>query len=269
MKVFGIDFTSRPTNRKPITCLRCELGGGVLQAGELIEIPNYNGFEKQLSSAGPWIAGLDFPFGQSERLITNLGWPKNWSEYIEHVARLDRASFRSMLEDYKRDRAVGDKEHRRIVDAEAGSISPQKLYGVPVALMFYEGARRLAASGVNIPVLRETQSDRTVVESYPGVLARAIIGKRPYKSDTRKKQTEEQLEARRHIYEGLRAIAPREYGFVVQADPKLCLDPSGDELDALLCAVQAAWAWKMRAARYGIPERASPLEGWISDPGLI
>ena len=30
MRIYGIDFTSRPTRRKPITCLECRLDGGVL-----------------------------------------------------------------------------------------------------------------------------------------------------------------------------------------------------------------------------------------------
>jgi hypothetical protein len=40
---------------------------------------------------------------------------------------------------------------------------------------------------------------RTVVEAYPGVLARSLIGNRPYKTDTKSKQTQEQLIARKDI----------------------------------------------------------------------
>jgi len=46
-------------------------------------------------------------------------------------------------------------------------------------------------------------------------------------------------------------------------------DPSGDQLDALLCAVQAAWSWLRRDEGYGVPARADLLEGWITDPALI
>ena len=43
-------------------------------------------------------------------------------------------------------------------------------------------------------------------------------------------------------------------------------DASGDKLDAVLCAIQAAWAWKKRDRRYGRPHSADKLEGWIADP---
>lgn len=35
MKIYGIDFTSRPQRRKPVTCLECRLDGDGLEAGEL------------------------------------------------------------------------------------------------------------------------------------------------------------------------------------------------------------------------------------------
>jgi hypothetical protein len=38
-------------------------------------------------------------------------------------------------------------------------------------------------------------------------------------------------------------------------------DGSGDLLDAVICAVQAAWASRQR--RYGIPANAPKGEGWI------
>ena len=43
-----------------------------------------------------------------------------------------------------------------------------------------------------------------------------------------------------------------------------CLDDaSGDSLDAVLCAVLAAWAWRRRAEGWGLPADTDPLEGWI------
>ena len=78
MKVIGIDFTSRPTKSKPLTCLNCEFDGTVLKATELLEWPSFEGFDKFLCSSGPWIAGIDFPFGQARKFIENIGWPKSW-----------------------------------------------------------------------------------------------------------------------------------------------------------------------------------------------
>ena len=83
----------------------------------------------------------------------------------------------------------GDKEHRRQTDFAAGSISPQKLYGVPVGLMFFEGAPRWWKQGSPIPHLQQGDPKRIVIEAYPGVLARQIIDRRKYKDDT-KEQTD-------------------------------------------------------------------------------
>jgi hypothetical protein len=43
----------------------------------------------------------------------------------------------------------------------------------------------------------------------------------------------------------------------------LAQDASGDSLDAVLCLVQAAWAQRHGAPRYGLPQRLDSLEGWI------
>ena len=43
-------------------------------------------------------------------------------------------------------------------------------------------------------------------------------------------------------------------------------DPTADLLDAVLCAVQAAWA--SAQPDYGIPPHCERAEGWIVDPVL-
>lgn len=267
MRIYGIDFTSVPKRRKPLTCLSCEFDGVLLNCNELIEFENYSKFEKFLISNGPWVAGIDFPFGLPRKFIENMGWPKSWPEYVENIRHFSREGFRKILEDYKSDRAVGDKEHLRAADKIYGGVSPQKQYGVPVALMFFEGAKRLLDSPANIPFLRPNDDHRTIFESYPGYLARLLIGKTPYKSDTRKKQTEEKLEAREELFRQL--CSPNfalKLGFEINANPSLVNDPSGDEIDALLCAVQAAYAWKSRDKNYGMPNDVDTLEGWIAGP---
>ena len=59
------------------------------------------------------------------------------------------------------------------------------------------------------------------------------------------------------------------YGFDLDAPMTLANDPSSDELDALLCALQAAWGWSMRERGYGAPDGYDRLEGWICDPALL
>ena len=269
MRVYGIDFTSAPRRAKTITCLECELEGRCLRAGALREWPDFAAFEAALIRPGPWIAGIDFPFGQARRFIDTIGWPDTWAGYVDHVGTLSRDAFRRELDAYRASRPAGDKEHRRETDVAAGSISPQKLYGTPVGLMFFEGAPRLRAAGVTIPGLQTGDPGRIVVEAYPGVMARALIGRRGYKQDARGKQTAAQARARTDLLEQVTAgAAERYYGLSVVAPVALANDPGGDHLDALLCAVQAAWAWERRLSGFGPPDGFDALEGWIADPAV-
>ena len=101
MKVFGVDFTSRPRKTKPITCAECRFDGQVLTLTSIDSFANFTAFETWLGSPGPWIAGLDFPFGQPCKLIQNLGWPSTWSDYMALIAAMPREEFVQLLEDYK------------------------------------------------------------------------------------------------------------------------------------------------------------------------
>lgn len=267
MNIVGIDFTSRPSKSKPLTCLKCTFDGETLRAKKLIEWRSYVGFEEFLRSSGPWIGGVDFPFGQARRFIENIGWSDRWADYVGLIGSMDRAEFRSVLDAYRKPRSDGDKEHRRLTDVAAGSISPQKLYGVPVGLMFFEGAPRLLDAGVTVPGVLNGDPNRIVIEAYPGVLAKRLISRRSYKQDNRKKQTSGQAEARRDLLGKILDGAHDEgYEFRVEAPLDLCADPTGDQLDALLCAMQAAWSWQRRANGFGAPSNLDASEGWIADP---
>jgi Protein of unknown function (DUF429) len=250
-------------------CLRCDFDGEVLRAGNLERWSDFSTFESELKEQGPWIAGIDFPFGQASKFIERIGWPRDWLGYVRHADSLGRDGFRKALDTFREGQVEGDKEHRRETDVAAGSISPQKLYGVPVGLMFFEGAPRLVRSEVTIPHLQVGEPDRIVVEAYPGVLARKLVGRRSYKHEEKKKQTPGRLGARQDILRGLTRWLPSGlYGFRIDAPVSLCDDPAGDDLDALLCAVQAAWAWRNRLNRFGAPSNVNPDEGWIADPSL-
>lgn len=269
MQIYGIDFTSRPKSSKPITCLHCVLKGNRLRANSLAEWYDFKAFEAALRRPGPWVAGIDFPFGQARKFIETIGWPTTWQGYSEHVMTLGRAGFRAALDNYRASRPKGDKEHRRTTDIAAGALSPQKLYGTPVGLMFFEGAPRLRTAGVTIPGLQAGDPDRIVVEAYPGILARSIIGRRSYKQDTKAKQTADQQQARKDLLQALINNAVyRTHGLHVEAPLWLADDPGADHLDALLCAIQAAWAWTQRDRDFGAPDSTDPLEGWIADPTL-
>jgi hypothetical protein len=137
--------------------------------------------------------------------------------------------------------------------------------------MFFEGAPRLLSCHANILPVRPSNTGATIVEAYPVLVARRWSNGLPYKTDTRSKQTILQAKTRRGILAGLQSTEFRTiYGFEVRLDQdardRVINDPAGDQLDALLCAVQAAWAYGRRADGYGIPKNIDPLEGWIVDP---
>ena len=188
MRVWGVDFTSRPSRRKPITLARCQLDGERLTFEALETCSDFESFEAYLIRSGPWIAGFDFPFGQSARFLSNVSWDGgDWASVISRVAAMDRSAWRAFLETYKADRQAGDREHSRGFERGTGAASPQKLYGVPVALMFYEGAPRLLNAGLTIPGLVTGDPARVAVEAYPGMLARRFT-RASYKSESRRRE---------------------------------------------------------------------------------
>ena len=191
MDVYGIDFTSRPRKPKPITCRHCRLEGDLVRALAPSDLTSFTDFEAALDRPGPWIAGIDFPFGQARRFVDDVRWPTPWKDYVRHADGLGKAGFEAILNAYRKAQPEGDKEHRRRTDIIAGALSPQKLYFIPVGKMFFQGAPRLLHAGVEIPHLQAGDRDRIVVEAYPGVLARAVT-RESYKSDVKKKQTESQ-----------------------------------------------------------------------------
>lgn len=281
MKIFGLDFSSAPTRRKPVTCAVCELHESVapddipmLSLQHCLTMPTFADFEAFLSTDGPWLAALDFPFGQPHQLIANLGWPMAWTDYIRLIASMNKATFEETLAQYRATRLPGDKQHLRITDRRANARSPMMLHRVPVGKMFFQGAPRLLASGVSILPCRPTSSNSIVVEGYPALVARKWLGKRSYKSDERARQTVEQMEARRELLAGLCSSALcAQYGIRLsiadEMSAMLIEEPMGDLLDALLCAIQAAWAYTQRENNYGIPLNSDKNEGWIVDPAMM
>ena len=268
MNIYGLDFTSAPSHRKPITCATCTLVSGILRVEDFAEFPGFEGFEVFLAQPGPWIAGLDFPFGQPSKLVRNLQWGNTWEAYVGLIARMSKPEFVATLAAYRQPRPKGDKQHLRRTDEIANSRSPMMLYGVPVGKMFFEGAPRLLQTGVQVVPCRMNGDSRVVVEAYPALVARKWIETNGYKSDTKRKQTAAHRDARQAIVDGLSADCRRHYGFEVRLSDELAADfvadPSGDRLDAFLCAVQAAWA--STQTDYGVPAECDPIEGWIVDP---
>jgi hypothetical protein len=78
----------------------------------------------------------------------------------------------------------------------------------------------------------------------------------------------EKEEARDHIVRGLCSHELFEhYGLTLELASEmadiLIREPMADSLDAVLCAIQAAWAYTKRDEGYGIPAGCNKDEGWI------
>ncbi len=204
MTIHGLDFTSAPNRHKPITCATCTLEDQTLRVQDFTTFTTFEQFEAFLAQPGPWIAGLDFPFGQCRKLVTNLAWGETWAEYVSKVSLMTMQEFEAALTAYREPRAKGDKQHLRQTDEKAKSRSPMMLYGVPVGRMFFQGAPRLLKSGVQVVPCHMNGDSRVVVEAYPALVARKWISMSGYKSDDRSKQTPAHQEARRAIVNGVR-----------------------------------------------------------------
>ncbi|GAC1621250.1 MAG: hypothetical protein NVS4B11_14130 [Ktedonobacteraceae bacterium] len=274
MNIFGLDFTSAPSPRKPITCAVCELRASTLFVKDILALSTFVAFEAFLCQEGPWIAAFDFPFGQPRKLLANLGWPQTWEGYVQHASAMGKTLFEETLTCYQASRPAGDKQHTRMTDTLAGARSPMMLHRVPVGKMFFQGAPRLLHSGTSILPCRPNATNTIALEGYPALVAQRWKGKLGYKSDERKKQTVEQRAARQRIVDGIRSdeLVERYHVKLDLCAPmvnSLVQEPMGDALDAVLCAIQAAWAYTQREQNYGIPPTCDAVEGWIVDPILL
>jgi hypothetical protein len=103
----------------------------------------------------------------------------------------------------------------------------------------------------------------------PGLLARELIGRRSYKSDDLAKQTPERLAARTDLLAALEAGTTRlglRLGVSLGQHAELLADARGDDIDAVLCLLQAAWGLQRAQSPgpgHGLPAGFDGLEGWI------
>ncbi|RZI95781.1 MAG: DUF429 domain-containing protein, partial [Rubrivivax sp.] len=235
----------------------------------LTSLPDHAAFDAWLRQPGPWLGAFDFPFSLPRELVEHLQWPTEWAPLMRHVTSLTRPEMRETFKAFCDARPVGGKFAHRATDFPAGSSPSMKWVNPPVAYMLHAGVPRLIDAGVHMPGLHDGDAMRVALEAYPGLLARELIGRRSYKSDTRDKQTPERLIARKDVLHALE-LGQSRLGLRLrlthaQRDAVLA-DASGDSLDAVLCLMQAAWAERQHAAgapRWGLPAEFDTLEGWI------
>jgi len=263
--VAGVDFTSAPTRRKPITVATGHSVAGVVKLERLHLFASFDTFATWLRTPGPWVAAIDMPFGLPRELVTALGWPAEWLPLMRHYTALSRAEIRSRFAAFCAARPAGAKFAHRACDAPAGSSPSMKWVNPPVAYMLHAGVPLLIDAGVHLPAVHAGDPHRVALEGYPGLLAREVLGRRSYKSDERARQTPERLIARKDVVEALEQGRTR-LGLRLRLShaqrDELVADASGDRLDAVLCMLQAAWAAERPG--HGVPEGVDPVEGWIT-----
>ena len=273
MRIYGLDFTSAPGRKKPLIVLGCRLEEDSLRIEDSETLTDFGGFEDFLSRPGPWVCGMDFPFGQPRSLVAALGWSEGWEGYVGKVGELSKDEFEDEIRADMATRPPGSKWRYRLADRRSHSSSAMMLFRVPVGKMFFRGAPRLFASGVRVEPCRRNGDTRVAVEAYPAVVARRFLGRTAYKRDAVPDTPERKL-ARETLLAGLKSTTLKQiYGFTVEMDDhwkeEFVADPSADALDSLLCAVQATWAYLKRDDHYGVPPECDPNEGWIVDPSLL
>ena len=266
--LFGIDFSSAPSARKPIVVAGGELSGAAVRLTGLQVLPSLAAFRAWLDTPGPWLGAFDFPFGLPRELVQTLGWPQQWPELMRFYAAQPRADLRQQFAAFCDARPVGGKFAHRACDVPAGSSPSMKWVNPPVAWMMHAGVPLLMDAGVDLPGLQGGDPQRVALEGYPGLLARELIGQRSYKADDKARQTPERLIARKDLLDALEQGRTRLQLRLrlshAQRDA-LVADAKGDQLDAVLCLMQAAWASSRPG--HGVPADADPLEGWIVSAG--
>ena len=261
----GIDFSSNPSKKKPVTVALGHLGGPVLKLARLEAFATLDGYAAWLATPGPWLGAFDFPFGLPRAFVEAHALGSSCEEVIRNVhARCPtRMQWRSFIDAWGNTQPAGQRLlHRRtdITLQGPSSTSPLQTRYVPVGFMYYEGVARLIDAGVTLPQMHAGDPARVAVEGYPGLLAHELIGRRSYKN----KDEPDRLIARKEMLDALEQGRTR-LGLRLRLThaqrDHVIDDASGDRLDAVLCLMQAAWASTRGGC--GLPNAIDPVEGWI------
>jgi hypothetical protein len=269
--VIGVDFTSAPSARKPLTIAVGRLVAGRRQPryrlDDIHELVTLDAFSAFLHEGPGWIGGFDLPFGQPRPLVEHEGWPTAWPDFVRFYCATPRDHLRDVFRRWCAARPPGHKFAWRQTDRPAGSSPAMRWANPPVAWMMHAGIGRMLDAGLTFPAhchAPRGRPRRIALEAYPGFTARQVC-RTSYKSDLPSAQTTARAANRRAI---LRALVAGEAGLAVALDitpawsRRLTADGRGDLLDAVICGLQAAHA----ATRpgYGLPHDLDPLEGWIA-----
>jgi hypothetical protein len=264
--LLGVDFTSAPRPKKPITCAWGGLDAGVVSLRSFERCETFEAYVELLKREAPWIGGFDMPFGLPRAFVAEQGWPSAWAGYTKAALTLTRKELVARCRAYAAARPAGQKLAYRATDKPAQSSSAMWWMNPPVVLMYHAGVKCLLEAKVRIEPCRRIASPRIALEAYPGLLQKRL-GVGSYKQDLVAKQTPAQRENRAQLLTKLVNTAPQVLGLALKISrthtAQMIEDASGDTLDAYLCLVQAAYGASRQESNFGFPAKAPANEGWI------
>lgn len=302
--ILGFDITSAPSAQKPITCAAGALFvpsanstdiprlhiAAIYELTTLQQVAHILGGKTSLPDASPaaappaydeYVAGMDFPFGLPLEFLHASGWPTTWESYVRHIGSLEKSAFERAVYSYMEARPQGKKLCYRETDRQANAQSPIRLTFVPVGKMFFRLAPIIERSEATVFPVKSGSAARSILEAYPALIARAVLGKKPYK-EGKPEQRAERRANRLELTSALLALCKAQYGFTltyaehaashptpkqenatVTLQEKMILDWRGDIIDAVLCALQTARASLLPEFGLSNLPAAARNEGWI------
>ena len=164
--IYGVDFSSSPSKRKPIVVAQAawveQHANAVFKLQAFHRFSDMPSFERFLKQQTHWLAGFDMPFGLSRHLIDVLQWPgaqrydlNAWDAFVEFFTALDRSEIRSVFQAWCNAHPPGQKFAHRACDRPAQSSPSMKWVNPPVAYMLHSGAALLKRLNVHIPQQRD------------------------------------------------------------------------------------------------------------------
>ncbi len=79
MNIFGVDFSSSPSRRKPIVIACARLSASLRHSNQWVlslecfeKVHSLDGFADWLKTPGPWLSGFDFPFALPVPMTASL-----------------------------------------------------------------------------------------------------------------------------------------------------------------------------------------------------
>lgn len=260
--IVGIDFTSSPSKRKKIVCCFCNLTNGFLKINTLKSYDNFNLYESDFLKKGSWISGFDFPFGLPNLMVSNLGFKKEWKNYVQQISNITKEEFKNRINILRSKRKYGEKFIYRTTDKLTKAGSPMQLINPPLAQMFYEGSSRLLLNNISVYPCNLISAKRIAFETYPKLTIKKILNK-SYKNDSGIKKRD-QFENREKV---IKAISSNIFKIEIKINKKIkkksVEDTSGDTLDSVICACTTAnFIQNYKTIGSKISQRIKN-EGWI------